>query len=118
MPEANVSFSILMLVSVVCVVVLTIFICRLIVSVIKLTNNANIIATSVQKEIEPTLKELKAAAQSINSIANQADNKLQNAKASFASVLGLGAMVGGKVRSFSQGILKGISFGLGLFNKK
>ncbi len=117
MLEPGLSFSILMLTSVICLIILTIFICKLIISVIKLTNNANIIATSVQKEIEPTLKELKEAAQSINSIANKADDKFQSAKSAVASVVGAGATLGGKVKSFSKGILKGISFGLGLFKK-
>ena len=117
MLSASVSFSILMLVSVVCLIVLTVFICKLIMSVINLTNNANVIATSVQKEIEPTLKELKEAAQSINSIANSADEKFHNTKLGIASVLNAGAAFGGKIKTFSQGIIKGISFGLNLFKK-
>ena len=117
MLNASVSFSVLMLVSVVCVIVLTVFICKLILSITKLTNNANVIATSVQKEIEPTLKELKEAAKSINSIANSADEKFHNTKIGIASVLNAGAAVGGKIKTFSQGILKGISFGLNLFKK-
>ncbi len=117
MPEASVSFSILMFTSVVCLVVLTVFVCKLIISATKLIDNTNIIATSVQKEIEPTLKELKEAAKSINSIANSADTKFQNTKASISSLIGAGACLGGKLRSFSKGIMKGISFGLGLFRK-
>ena len=117
MPEASVSFSILMFTSVICLVILTVFVCKLIVSVTKLTDNANVIATSVQKEIEPTLKELKEAAKSINSIANSADSKFQSTKASISSLFGAGACLGGKLKSFSKGILKGISFGLGLFKK-
>ena len=117
MPEASVSFSILMFTSVICLVILTVFVCKLIVSVIKLTDNANVIATSVQKEIEPTLKELKEAAKSINSIANSADSKFQSTKASISSLFGAGACLGGKLKSFSKGILKGISFGLSLFKK-
>ena len=117
MLNASVSFSVLMMVSVVCLIVLTVFICKLILSITKLTNNANVIATSVQKEIEPTLKELKEAAKSINSIANSADEKFHNTKIGIASVLNAGAAVGGKIKTFSQGILKGISFGLNLFKK-
>lgn len=117
MLNASVSFSVLMMVSVVCLVVLTVFVCKLIMSIISLTNNANVIATSVQKEIEPTLKELKEAAQSINSIANSADEKFHNTKLGIASVLSAGAAFGGKIKTFSQGILKGISFGLNLFKK-
>lgn len=118
MLEANVSFSILMFTTTVCIVVLTVFIVKLIISINKLANNANVIATSVQKEVEPTLKELKEAAKSINSIANNADTKFQNTKAGVISLLGAGACLSGKLKSFSQGIMKGISFGLGLFNKK
>ena len=117
MLEANVSFSILMFVSAICIIVLSVFVCKLIVSITKLADNANTIATSVQQEIEPTLKELKEAAQSINSIANNADAKFQNTKTSIASIVGATACLGGKLKSFSQGIMKGISFGLGLFKK-
>ena len=117
MLNASVSFSVLMMVSVVCLVVLTVFVCKLIMSIISLTNNANVISTSVQKEIEPTLKELKEAAKSINSIANSADEKFHNTKIGIASVINAGAAVGGRIKSFSQGILKGISFGLNLFKK-
>lgn len=117
MLNANVSFSILMFVSVVCIVVLTFFVIKLVISVTKLTDNANVIATSVQKEIEPTLKELKEAAKSINSIANNADTKFQNAKTGLASLIGVGACLSGKLKTFSQGILKGISFGMNLFKK-
>ena len=117
MIDASVSFSILMLTTVICLIVLTVFICKLIISITKLSDNANVIATSVQQEIEPTLKELKEAAKSINSIANSADEKFQNTKASLASLIGATSCVGNKIKSFSQGILKGISFGIGLFKK-
>ena len=117
MISASTSFSILMLTSVACVAILTFFIIKLIISATKLTDNANIIASSIQKEIEPTLKELKEAAKSINSIANNADVKFQNTKANLASLVGATACFGGKIKSFSRGILKGISFGLGLFKK-
>lgn len=117
MPDASVSFSILMFVTIICLIVLTIFICKLIVSAINFLNNANIIATSVQKEVEPTLKELKEAAKSINSIANNADEKFQKTKSTIASVIGAGALLSGKLKDFSKGIAKGISFGMNLFKK-
>ena len=117
MLNAHVSFSILMFVTIVCLVVLTVFVVKLIISVTKLTDNANVIATSVQKEIEPTLQELKEAAKSINSIANNADTKFQNAKVGLASALGLSACFGGKLKDFIQGISKGVSFGMKMFKK-
>ena len=115
--SASVSFSILMLVTIICLLVLTFFVVKLVISVTKLTDNANTIATSVQKEIEPTLQELKEAAKSINSIANNADTKFKNAKSGLAALVGVGACLSGKLKSFSDGILKGISFGANLFKK-
>ena len=117
MIEANLSFSILMITSVICLIILTYFVCRLIHSATKLTENANIITQSVQKEIEPTLKELKEAAVSINSIANSADEKFKDAKSGLSTILGATTLLGGKLKSFAGGILKGISFGMGLFKK-
>ena len=113
----NTSIIILLLTTTVCIVVLSIFVVKLVISITKLSDNANIIATSVSKEIEPTLQELKGAAKSINSIANNADTKFQNAKAGIVSVLGLSACFGGKLKSFIQGISKGVSFGVKMFKK-
>ena len=117
MLNAHVSFSIFMFVSAICLVILTVFIAKLVYSATQLTNNANVIASSVQKEIEPTLKELKEAAKSINSIAANADTQLQSTKAGIASLINATSSLSGKLKNFSTGILKGIAFGLGLFKK-
>ena len=117
MLSAHVSFSIFMFVSAICFVILTVFVARLVVSATKLSDNANIIASSVQKEIEPTLKELKEAAKSINSIAASADTQLQSTKEGIASFVGATSCLGGKLKNFATGILKGVAFGLGLFKK-
>ena len=106
-----------LLVTIVCLGALTVYVIKLLISLKDLANNANIIATSVQKEIEPTLQELKEAAKSINSIANNADAKFKNAKTGIASALGLSACLGGRLKDFIQGIAKGISFGVNMFKK-
>ena len=113
----NTSIIILLLITTACIVVLSVFVVKLVISVTKLSDNANTIATSVSKEIEPTLQELKEAAKSINSIANNADTKFQNAKVGLASALGLSACFGGKLKDFIQGISKGVSFGMKMFKK-
>ena len=113
----DVSIVILSLTTAVCVIVLCVFALKLIISATKLSNNANVVITSVSKEIEPTLQELKEAAKSINSIANNADEKFQNSKMGIASILGLSACFGGKLKSFIQGISKGVSFGINMFKK-
>ena len=113
----NTSIIILLLTTTVCIVVLSVFVVKFVISVTKLSDNANTIATSVSKEIEPTLQELKEAAKSINSIANNADTKFQNAKVGLASALGLSACLSGKLKDFIQGISKGVSFGMKMFKK-
>ena len=113
----SINASLLIVVTSVCLITLTIFVCKLLISMTRLSDNANIVATKVQQEIEPTLKELKEAAKSINSIANSADAKFQNSKLGLASIIGATACLGGKLKSFSQGIMKGLSFGMGLFKK-
>jgi len=117
MLNPHVSFSLLMMCSVICLCVITFFVCKLLISLTTLSNNANVIANSIQNEVEPTLKELKEAAKSINSIANSADSKFKNAKGNLLSLMGATACFGGKVKSFMQGIAKGVSFGLNLFKK-
>ena len=64
----------------------------------------------VKKELQETMK-------SINSIAGSADSQLQSTKASIATLIGTASCFGGKLKSFAQGIMKGVSFGLGLFKK-
>ncbi len=117
MLSVYISLSLFLVVSTVCLIVLSCYICKLAKSVRTLSDNANTITLSVQKEIEPTLKELKEAATSINSIANSADEKFKDAKTGVATLLGATTLLGGKLKSFTGGILKGISFGLGLFKK-
>ena len=116
-PQIVFSISLLMFISAICIVVIAFFAVKLMHSINKLTDNANAIATRVSKEIEPTLQELKEAAKSINSIANNADTKFQDAKMGIASALGLSACLGGKLKSFIQGISKGVSFGMNMFKK-
>lgn len=108
---------IFLIVTIACMVVITIYLVKLIISSRDLVNSANAIANSVQKEIEPTLQELKEAAKSINSIANNADKKFQNAKTGVAALIGAGLGMSGKLKEFGQGIMKGISFGLKMFKK-
>ena len=51
--------NIFIIVTSACIITIGVFICKLLISLTKLSDNANIIATSLQKEIEPTLQELK-----------------------------------------------------------
>ena len=115
--NAQVSFSILMFVSVICLIILTVYVVKLVISVTRLSDSANSIAASVQKDIEPTLSELREAAKSINSIAGNASTGVKNTGDKLNSIFGATSALGGKLKNFSTGILKGIAFGLNLFKK-
>jgi len=104
-------------ISLTCIAIMTVFITILAFNANKLTKNANDIASSIQKEIEPTLKELREASKSINSIAASADTQLKSTKEGIASFIGATSCLSGKLKSFASGILKGVAFGLGLFKK-
>ena len=104
-------------VTLMCTAVMAVFITILVINANKLTKNANEIASSIQKEIEPTLKELREASKSINSIAASADTQLKSTKEGIASFVGATSCLTGKLKSFATGILKGVAFGLGLFKK-
>lgn len=115
--SASFGLTILQYATYICLLVLFYFIAKLIISLTRLSDNTNVIATSIQKEIEPTLKELQQAAKSINSIANTADEKFAGVKSGLTTVVGAGSILGGKLKSFSKGILKGLAFGLNLLKK-
>ena len=118
MTGVNIALVIFILTTTVCVVALSIYAIKLLICFTQLTTNINVIATSVQKEIEPTLKELRETAKSINSITAGADTQIQVAKARFDSILGATSSVGEKLKGFMQGIMKGVAFGLNLINKR
>ena len=60
----------------------------------------------------------REAAQSINSIANNADTQFSGFQSTLKNVLGASSLVGCKMRGLMDGLVKGISFGINLFNKK
>lgn len=118
MTPVNASLTALLIVTAVVVLVLGVLLARLIINLTLLSKNVDSIAQSVQSEIQPTLKELREAAQSINSIANNADTQFSGIQSALKSVLGASSLVGCKMKGLMDGLVKGISFGLNLFNKK
>ena len=118
MTPVNASLMALLIVTAVVILILVILLARLIINLTLLSKNVDSIAQSVQSEIQPTLKELREAAQSINSIANNADTQFSGIQSALKSVLGASSLVGCKMKGLMDGLVKGISFGLNLFNKK
>ena len=118
MDPVNVTLIVLLSVTTLVILVLGILTAKLVLNLIILSKNVDSIAQSVQSEIQPTLKELREAAQSINSIANNADTQFSGFQSTLKNVLGASSLVGCKMRGLMNGLVKGINFGMNLFSKK
>ena len=118
MDPVNASLVALLVVTTVVILTLGVLLSKLIINLTLLSKNVDSIAQSVQSEVQPTLKELREAAQSINSIANNADTQFSGFQNTIKGVLGASSLVGCKMKGLMDGLVKGISFGLNLFNKK
>jgi len=94
------------------IIVVSGFLIKLLFDLSKLTRNVDETTTIVKTEIEPTLKELNKALQSINSIAQNADEKVDSLAKNFETLLGAGALAFTKAKSFSGGVIKGVVKGL------
>jgi len=88
------------------------FLINLLIDLSKLTKNVDATTTIVKTEIEPTLKELNKALQSINSIAQNADKQVDSLAKTFETLLGAGALAFTRAKTFSGGVVKGLVKGL------
>jgi len=88
------------------------FLVKLLFDMSKLTKNIDETTTIVKTEIEPTLKEFNKALQSINSIAQNADKKVDSLAHTFESLLNTGAFALHKAKDLSGGLIKGMVKGL------
>lgn len=88
------------------------FLIKLIIDLTKLTKNVDETTTIVKTEIEPTLKELTKALQSINAIAQNADEKVDSIAKVFENLMGAGSVAFMKAKNISGGLVKGLVKGL------
>lgn len=84
------------------------FLVKLLIDLSKLTKNIDETTTIVKSEIEPTLKELNNALQSINSIAQNANKQVGSLAKLVEDVLGAGSVAFSKAKVLSGGIIKGL----------
>ena len=118
MSPVNASLVALLIVTTIVILVLGILLARLIWNWTVLSKKVDSIAQGVQSEVQPPLRELREPAQSINSIANNADTQFSGLQSTLKSVLGASTLVGCKMKGLMNGLVKGINFGLNLFNRK
>jgi len=118
MTPVQTTLVVLLIVTTIIIIVLGVLLARLITNLTMLSQNVDTVVKSVQTEIEPTLKELRGAAQSVNSIASNADKQITGVQNAFKGFFGATGILGSKVKGLASGLVKGIAFGINLFRKK
>ena len=108
---------ILIWVSIVAIIVVCGFLIKLLIDLSKLIQSMTKASDMIQEELEPTLKELNEAAESVKSIAGVTKEQAENFQKTIKNIAGATSTVGRKVQGLFDGILKGISFGIKLFRK-
>lgn len=88
--------------------VLTVFIIMLLINAIELVKSYTRLSETVQKEIQPTLEEIKKALQGVNGLATSVDKQITNVKNSFSTAYNLAYNAGQKVRSAITKVFGGI----------
>ena len=88
------------------------FVIKLLIDMSKLTKNLDETTSIVKSEIEPTLKGLNSALNSINSIAQNADKKVDSIAKIFDELMGTGFLLLNKAKKVSGGLMKGLAKGL------
>ncbi len=94
------------------------FLLKLIYDTIKLVQNIDETTTIIKKEVEPTLKELSKTLENLNSLTNNADKQIIQARKILTSIIGFGSVALGGVKNVTGGFLKGVIEGIKFFTKK
>ena len=99
-------------------VVLGVFLAFLIKETIDCLKSYRNLSETVQKEIYPTLEEIKKALQSINGLASGVDKQFSAIKSSFGSAYDIAFNAASKFRGAAVSLFSGILAGLKIFLKK
>lgn len=99
------------------VIIVAGFLVKLLIDLSKLAKNVDETTSMVKEEMEPTLKELNKALQSINSIAENADKRVDSLAKMFEGLLGASGIALAKAKTISGGLLKGLFKGLTMMIK-
>ncbi len=105
-------------VTVVLLIIVSVFLIKLLIDITKLANNLNDIATVIKSDIEPTVKEMKTALQSINSLIQVTDKNMTNFRSITTKILGAGSAAISGIRGLTGSFWKGLSTGINIFGKR
>ncbi len=110
--------NILIGVSIIFLICIGIYLTRLLIELRKLAQTAIKATETLQSEVEPTLKELRQASDSINSIVSGVNNKFSTLDTALKTAANATSTVGRKIGGLLGGFLSGITTGIKLFRKK
>ena len=101
-------------------ILLTVFITMLLVNCIDLIKSYTRLSETVQREINPTLEEIKKALQGVNALATGVDKQLTAVKSSFSNAYNIAFNATSKLKGMSVALIGGLFTGLKflLKNKK
>ena len=97
------------------VIVVGVFLVKLLYDLSTLTKNVNETSVLLNKELRPTLYELKETLEAVNSIIQSTDKGVDSLKTAVENVFGKTKMLS---ESLFNGIMKGFVTVMGLFSKK
>lgn len=93
------------------VVVVSVFLIKLLIELSELAKISQKVAYMLKNEFEPTVIELQKALRTINSVAGNADKKVENIKQNLSSIINpLNANIDKFKVKFLQGLNKGINW--------
>jgi len=98
--------------------VITVFLVMLIKDLMDLAKSYKNLSETVQKEINPTLTEIKKALEGINGLASGVDKQLSAVKTSFGTAYNVAFNTTSKLKYAISSLVGGLIAGYKLFNKK
>jgi len=99
-------------------ITITVFVVMLLLDLRDLVKSYTKLSDTIQKEINPTLEEIKKALESINGLASGVDKQITAVKTSLGSACNLVCGATGKLKGLFTPLLGGFLAGYKLFKKK
>lgn len=113
----EISLITLVCTSVVCLILLTVFIVKLLSNTNKLVKGLNQATETINSELKPVVDDLKESVKGIKSLIDTADNRVKVMNCALNGVLGAAGVLGGKLKGVASGLIEGFKAGMSLFKK-
>ena len=113
----QISLITLVTVSTLCIIVLTVYIAKLLISATKLSEGLNKACDTVNSGLDPVVKDLKETISGVNSLVRTADNRVKVINCALNGIVGATGILGGKIKGVFNGLVEGFKAGINLFRK-